>query len=230
MALIKEILVDQLQDLLHAESQLTQALPKMVDAAHHPKLKEAFEKHLLQTQAQVERLRRVFELLGEKPEPKPCKAMMGLISEGEETIQEGRELEPLAADLSLIAAAQRVEHYEISAYGTARTLARQLGVGSLQGQIDVRIRQRALQPPHPLFQTLQLVNLFWFLHTNPYSTTALAIFTHPFLHRPTAHDAILSPNMLIRQVSFLQLPHHCRLERFTIPDPIVLSYSFCHTR
>ncbi len=125
--LVKELLVEQLQDLLHAETQLTGALPKMAQAANHPKLKEAFEKHLVQTQGHVERLRNIFGLLGEKPEPKPCKAMMGLIEEGKETIQEGADKEPLAADLALIAAAQRVEHYEISAYGTAKCLARQIG-------------------------------------------------------------------------------------------------------
>jgi Mn-containing catalase len=127
MPLLKEALIDQIKDLLHAENQLTAALPKMAEAASHPKLKEAFEKHLKETETHVERLRSVFELLGEKAEPKTCKAMMGLVEEGKETIEEGEEKEPLAADLALIAAAQRVEHYEISAYGTARTLARQMG-------------------------------------------------------------------------------------------------------
>ena len=127
MPQLKELLVEQLQDLLHAETQLTAALPKMAEAAKHPKLKEAFQKHLVQTEGHVERLRSVFGLLGEKAEPKPCKAMMGLIEEGKETIQEGEEKEPIAADLALIAAAQRVEHYEISAYGTAKCLARQIG-------------------------------------------------------------------------------------------------------
>lgn len=127
MTQIKELLVGQLQDLLHAETQLTGALPKMAEAANHPKLKEAFEKHLVQTENHVMRLKQVFEMLGEKAEPKPCKAMMGLVEEGEETIQEGQDKEPLSADLALIAAAQRVEHYEISAYGTAKCLARQLG-------------------------------------------------------------------------------------------------------
>jgi len=127
MTQIKELLIDQLQDLLHAETQLVDALPKMAQAAHHPKLKEAFEKHLVQTQGHVERIKAVFSAVGEKAEPKPCKAMMGLVAEGEETIQEAAEKDPMSADLSLIAAAQRVEHYEISAYGTARTLARQLG-------------------------------------------------------------------------------------------------------
>ena len=124
---LKELLVDELRDLLHAEGQLVQALPKMAEAAHHPKLKEAFQKHLKQTGAHVERLKHAFELLGEDAQPKPCKAMMGLIEEGKETIKEGEDQPAIVADLGLIAAAQRVEHYEISAYGTARSLARQIG-------------------------------------------------------------------------------------------------------
>jgi len=127
MPQLKELLVEQLQDLLHAEGQLTGALPKMAEAAHHPKLKEAFKKHLLQTEGHVERLRKVFGMLGEAAEQKPCKAMMGLIEEGKETIKEGADKRPIAADLALIAAAQRVEHYEIACYGTVRGLARQLG-------------------------------------------------------------------------------------------------------
>jgi Mn-containing catalase len=127
MPQVKELLVEELQDLLHAESQLVAALPKMANAAHNPKLKEAFEKHLLQTEAQVERLKKAFELLGEKAEAKPCKAMMGLVEEGQETIEEGSEKEELAADLALITAAQKVEHYEIAGYGTVRALARQIG-------------------------------------------------------------------------------------------------------
>jgi Mn-containing catalase len=127
MPQVKELLIEELKDLLHAETQLTAALPKMADAANHPKLKEAFEKHLLETQGQVERLRTVFGLLGENAEPKPCKAMLGLIQEGEETIDDGREKDSMVADLALIAAAQKVEHYEIASYGTARVLAKQLG-------------------------------------------------------------------------------------------------------
>ena len=124
---VKELLVDELQDLLDAEEQLTEALPKMVEAAKSSNLKEAFQKHLTQTQGQVERLQKVFELLGEPAEAKPCKAMMGLIKEGNETIEEGADKDPLAADLALIAAAQKVEHYEIASYGTVRVMAKQIG-------------------------------------------------------------------------------------------------------
>ena len=127
MVQLRELLIEELQDLLHAEGQLTKALPKMAAAAHHPKLREAFEKHLTQTQGHVERLKKAFQLLDEKPQTKPCKAMEGLVAEGAETIEEGKEKEQLSADLALIAAAQKVEHYEISAYGTLRYLARQIG-------------------------------------------------------------------------------------------------------
>lgn len=127
MSQLKELLIEELQDLLHAETQLTKALPEMASAAHHPKLKEAFEKHLAQTEGHVERLKEAFKLLGEKAQPKPCKAMMGLVEEGKETIEEGKNKQPLAADLALITAAQKVEHYEISGYGTLRILARQIG-------------------------------------------------------------------------------------------------------
>jgi Mn-containing catalase len=127
MPQLREMLVDELQGLLHAETQLTDALPKMANAANSPMLKQAFEKHLAQTQTHVERLQQGLGMLGERVQTKPCKAMMGLVSEGEEKIQEARGKDPLAADLSLIAAAQKVEHYEISGYGTAKTLARQIG-------------------------------------------------------------------------------------------------------
>ena len=84
-----------------------QALPKMAEAAHHPKLKQAFKKHLTQTEGQVERLKKAFELLGEKAEPKPCKGMQGLIEEGGETIEENEDLDEIAADLAVIGFAQK---------------------------------------------------------------------------------------------------------------------------
>ncbi len=124
---MKSLLVDELRDLLHAEGQLIAALPKMAAAAHNPNLKKAFEAHLQQTKGHVDRLNKSFELLGEKGQPKPCKAMMGLVEEGKETIEDGQNRTDLASDLALIAAAQKVEHYEISSYGTARTLARHIG-------------------------------------------------------------------------------------------------------
>ena len=137
MALLKDVLVDEMKDLLHAEGQLVKALPKMARAAKSEELKTAFQNHLEETKGHVERLQEAFELLGVKPKAKPCKAMMGLVEEGQETITEGKEKEPVVADIELIAAAQKVEHYEMSGYGTVRAIAEQLGetkVARLLGQ------------------------------------------------------------------------------------------------
>ena len=125
--MMQELLVEELRDLLHAEGQLVKALPKMAEAVHSGLLRLALEKHLEETQAQEERLRQVFELLDVPAKPKPCKGMAGLIEEGNEVIAEGRDKEDVIADLGVIAAAQKVEHYEISGYTTARTLAGQIG-------------------------------------------------------------------------------------------------------
>ena len=124
---LQKLLVEQLQDLLSAENQLVAALPKMADAAHEPKLQEAFSKHLQQTKGHVDRLKASIQLVGGSVEAKTCKAMKGIVEEGQETIDEGEEKDELTADLALIAAAQRAEHYEISGYGNARCLARQIG-------------------------------------------------------------------------------------------------------
>jgi Mn-containing catalase len=124
---LKDLLVEQLQDLLSAENQLVAALPKMADAANEPKLQEAFTKHLQQTKGHVDRLKNSLQLLGGPGKPKTCKAMKGIVEEGQETIDESEDKDELTADLALIAAAQRVEHYEISGYGNARCLAKQIG-------------------------------------------------------------------------------------------------------
>jgi Mn-containing catalase len=123
---LSELLVEELKDILHAEKQLTKALPKMAKAARFDRLRELFETHLAETEAQVERLNECFSLLGETARAKPCKGMAGLVEEGQEVMEEGEEMEDAAADLALIGAAQRVEHYEISGYTTARNLAQQL--------------------------------------------------------------------------------------------------------
>jgi Mn-containing catalase len=123
---IDTLLIDELRDILHAEKQLTKALPKMAKAARFDRLRELLEVHLIETEEQIERLNECFSLLGESARAKPCKGMMGLVEEGQEVMEEGEEKEDAAADLALIGAAQRVEHYEISAYTTARNLAQQL--------------------------------------------------------------------------------------------------------
>ena len=125
---IEALLVEQLRDLLNAEGQLVKALPKMVKAARSGSLQLALERHLDETKTHVERLKEAFGLVGVTAKSKPCKGMTGLIEEGQEVIEKGEQLEDAAADLALIAAAQRVEHYEISAYGTARTMAGQIGL------------------------------------------------------------------------------------------------------
>ncbi len=124
---LKDLLIEEMQDLLHAETQLVAALPKMAKAAHEPKLKTAFQNHLEETKGHVERLKQAFELLGAKAKAKPCKAMLGLVSEGKETIDEGKEKEESIADLALVTAAQKVEHYEMSGYGTLCAIAEKLG-------------------------------------------------------------------------------------------------------
>lgn len=123
---MQELLVEQLRDLLSAEKQLVQALPKMASAAQSPDLQQAFQEHLAVTQTHVSRLEEAFEELGETARAKKCKGMEGLIEEGQEMIKE--EGEPDVKDAGLIAAAQRVEHYEIAGYGTVEALARHLGL------------------------------------------------------------------------------------------------------
>lgn len=124
---IHESLVETLRDLLHAERQLVKALPKMSKAAKAEQLRDAFDVHLAETEVHVQRLTEILEMLGENAaRPKPCKGMMGLIEEGEDIISENRKRDPYAADLNLIAAAHKVEHYEIASYTTARNLANQL--------------------------------------------------------------------------------------------------------
>jgi len=121
---LRDLLVEQLQDLYDAENRITKALPKMAKAATSPALKAAFEKHLRETEGQVKRLEQVFEALGQTAKTKTCKAMQGLIAEGEETIDENAE--PEVRDAALIASAQRVEHYEMAGYGTVRSYAKLL--------------------------------------------------------------------------------------------------------
>jgi Mn-containing catalase len=121
-----ELLVDELRDILHAEKQLTKALPMMAKAARFDRLRELFEVHLQETEQQIERINECFSLLGVSARAKPCKGMMGLVEEGQDVMAEGEKKEDAAADLALIGAAQRVEHYEISGYTTAKNLAQQL--------------------------------------------------------------------------------------------------------
>lgn len=121
-----DLLINELRDTLHAEKQLLKALPKMAKAARFDRLRELFEVHLGETEQQVERLNECLSILGSSARAKPCKGMLGLVEEGQEVMEEGEKKEDAAADLALIGAAQRVEHYEIAGYTTAKNLALQL--------------------------------------------------------------------------------------------------------
>ena len=122
---LRQLYVDELKDLYSAETQLTKALPKMAKASSNSQLRQAFEEHLRQTSEHVSRLEQIFEMLEEKPTGKKCLGMDGLIKEGAENMQE--DYEDAIMDAAIIGAAQRVEHYEIAAYGTARAFAKLLG-------------------------------------------------------------------------------------------------------
>ena len=122
---LRKLYVEELKDLYSAEKQILQALPKMVKKASNPQLKAGFEEHLRQTEEQVRRLDRIFEALGKSGRGKKCKGMEGLLEEGKEVMQE--DMDDETRDAALIAAAQRVEHYEIAGYGTVRTYAQLLG-------------------------------------------------------------------------------------------------------
>ena len=122
---LEELLTDELKDIFSAENQLIKALPKMAKAAESSDLRQAFEKHLEQTRLHAQRIEEICGDLNVKPGGKKCLGMEGLIEEGKEVLQSDAEPEPLQA--ALIGAAQRVEHYEIAAYGTARAHAKQLG-------------------------------------------------------------------------------------------------------
>jgi ferritin-like metal-binding protein YciE len=126
---MEELFVHELQDLYSAESQLVAALPKMASAAKSQILKTAFEQHLEETRNHVQRLNQIFSELGKSPGGHTCKAMQGLIAEGNEVIQ--MQGDPDVKDAALIGAAQRVEHYEMAGYGVARTFAKELGHNSI---------------------------------------------------------------------------------------------------
>ena len=122
---LKELYVDELKDIYNAENQLVKALPKMAKAASSEELRRGFEEHLEQTKGHVQRLEQIFQELGESPRGKKCKGMEGLVEEGSEVM--GEDFEGAVMDSALIGAAQRVEHYEIAAYGTVCAFAEELG-------------------------------------------------------------------------------------------------------
>jgi len=149
---LNDLLINELSDLYSAEKQLVKALPKVAEAATSENLRSAIESHLEETENQVSRLDQIFEQLGEKPKRKKCKAMEGLIEEGKEIIDSRMIAE--VKDAALIGAAQKVEHYEMAGYGTARALAETLGMSDVaeilqqtldeEGQADKKLNDIAL--------------------------------------------------------------------------------------
>lgn len=158
---LENLFVHEIKDLLSAEKQLVKALPKMAKGATSELLRAAIEEHLEQTKEQVERLEKVFALLDRAPRAEHCQAMEGLISEGDELLENDGEAS--VKDAALIAAAQKVEHYEISGYGTARTLAELLGLDKAvqllqqtldeEKQTDVKLTELAMSEINPQAQT-----------------------------------------------------------------------------
>ncbi len=139
MRTLEDTFVDEIRDLYDAEKQLVRALPKMAKAANSAELVAAFKEHLEQTKGQVQRLEQVFELLGQKARSKPCKAMKGLVEEGQEII--AQDASENLMDLALIGAAQKVEHYEIAGYGTLRTFAQAMGNKQAAQLLDQTLKE-----------------------------------------------------------------------------------------
>jgi len=157
---LRKLLIEELKDLYDAEHQITEALPKMQKAAGSTELKNAFEVHLRQTENQIKRLEQVFQEFGSDASRKHCKGMEGLIKEGDEITKEHKDKD--VVDAGLIVAAQKVEHYEMAGYGSARTHARQLGMNRAadllqqtldeEGQTDHKLTQLAEQVINPKAQ------------------------------------------------------------------------------
>lgn len=136
---LDDLFHDTLKDIYFAEKKIVATLPKMAKAAQHPQLKVAFEKHLKQTEGHVQRLERVFDIIGKKPVGKTCEAIVGITEEGAEIMKEYKGSPAL--DAGLIGAAQAVEHYEISRYGTLRTWAEELGLGDAATLLETTLQE-----------------------------------------------------------------------------------------
>jgi ferritin-like metal-binding protein YciE len=135
----QDLFLNQIEDLYDAENRLTEALPKMAEAASSPQLRKAFENHLTETRGHVSRLEEIFRAMNIEPKREACQAMKGLIAEGEEMIK--AKGDPEIKDAALIAAAQRVEHYEMSGYGTARSFANRLNLAQAVGLLQQTLQE-----------------------------------------------------------------------------------------
>jgi ferritin-like metal-binding protein YciE len=142
MSTLEDLYMDLLKDLYSAEKQLVKALPKMAKNAQSPDLQRAFQEHLRQTEGHVERIERIFSDMDGSPRGKKCVGMEGLIEEGSELLKE--DAEPDVLDAGLIAAAQKVEHYEIASYGTARTWAQRLGYNQAARTLQETLEEESM--------------------------------------------------------------------------------------
>jgi ferritin-like metal-binding protein YciE len=134
-----KLFISELKDLYSAETQITKALPKMAKAAASDALRTAFESHLEETKGQIDRLDKVFEILGASPKGKTCEGMKGVLAEGSEALEETAEGE--VRDAALISAAQRVEHYEMAGYGAVRAYAERLGQSEIAGILEQTLEE-----------------------------------------------------------------------------------------
>lgn len=152
---VEKLFVHELQDIYSAEKQITRALPKMAKAATSEELRTAFETHLKETEGQIARLDKVFEKLGKSSTGKACQGMKGLLEEGSESLEEIDKGE--VRDAAMIAAAQRVEHYEMAAYGTVRTMAEMMGQKEIAQLLQQTLDEEG-NADHKLTQIAQKVN------------------------------------------------------------------------
>lgn len=136
---LNDLFVNQIEDLYDAEQRLTKALPKMAEAANSSQLKQAFQSHLTETEGHVSRLEQIFREVNVDPKRETCEAMKGLIAEGEEMVKTNGD--PEVKDAALIAAAQRVEHYEMAGYGTARAFAKRLGLNQAATLLEQTLQE-----------------------------------------------------------------------------------------
>jgi ferritin-like metal-binding protein YciE len=153
---LKELYIDELRDLYDAENKLVKALPKLAKAASSDQLRSRFEEHLEQTQGHVARLEEIFDALGEKPTGKKCAGMAGLVKEGEEIMDE--DFSPEVMDAALISAAQRVEHYEIAAYGCVSSWAQLLGESEANALLEKTLEEEK-ETDHKLTELSEEINV-----------------------------------------------------------------------
>lgn len=136
---LQSLFVEQLRDLYDGEEQITKALPKLIEKSTNPELRDALQEHLEVTREQIRRLDQIFQILGEKASGETCKGMKGVLAEGDGVVSDAKE--DAVRDATIIASAQRVEHYEIAGYGTVKTYAKLLGKNDIANLLDQTLQE-----------------------------------------------------------------------------------------